>query len=332
MTDAEIRAVEEYLAELADVTLAPQTREEALTVLRRPATPATDLNVTEDFQSYADIAAVVADSRYEATSSLVTLDASKRIALAGSGGPTVFRAKYRTRVGVKYRLVAQSHADSDGTLQIEIGTSVSGTEYGTGTISSSSGLDRVIDAVSDTFYVEFRNGNSGETDLLSFLSLKEIPRTTAVYDMLNEDNMTDSEGGTQALDAGVEILLPSVADDPYGPELVDNISEAADWTPNGTNTVSDVGGAVRVTCVDSAFGAQVELTDAGGLSENLESGALYALKADVAVIAGGGFYLKVFAEFLTAVQDCTYFLFGFLMMNLEIQIEFQIEETALDIV
>ncbi len=33
------------------------------------------------------------------------------------------------------------------------------------------------------------------------------------------------------------------------------------------------------------------------------------------------YYLKTVEEIATAVQDCTYFLFGFMMMNLEIQIE-----------
>lgn len=69
-------------------------------------------------------------------------------------------------------------------------------------------------------------------------------------------------------------------------EQVDTANTAAAWNVISNNTVADDDGAVRITYVDSAFGGNVLLTQAGGLIADLPAGALCCITADVRVNTG----------------------------------------------
>lgn len=231
MTDAEKRAVDEYLAELADVTLAPQTRDEALTVLRRPATPATDLNVTDTFDD-----GLGAWTDASSGDSSVSASGGNLILQKNSGNPIAQRDPYRVRIGFPLRVTVTAGSNAgNARMQLEEGTS-----YGTGVaneiVAAGSSTSVEFTPASDTVVLQILGVGSAGTYTFPEVTLTEIPRTTAVYDMLDESRMTDSSSGTQALDAGVEILLPSVADgeDAFG----------ADISPLGSAASIDNGGGM----------------------------------------------------------------------------------------
>lgn len=63
----------------------------------------------------------------------------------------------------------------------------------------------------------------------------------------------------------------------YRTNLVARAAIASDWTPLGTNTVTDDSGAVKVTYVDNAFGAQLPLLGSTVLTRNLTNGKQYTI-------------------------------------------------------
>ena len=71
-----------------------------------------------------------------------------------------------------------------------------------------------------------------------------------------------------------------------GPELVDTANTAAAWAVYGTNTMVQDGDAVKVTFVDNANGAYLEMRALGGLSADLTIGKVYRLTFRARVNAG----------------------------------------------
>lgn len=71
-----------------------------------------------------------------------------------------------------------------------------------------------------------------------------------------------------------------------GADLVDTMNTVAAWTGDGTNTVADDAGAVKVTYVDNSLGALSWLRGTSGISSNLTVGKTYKITGQMKVNAG----------------------------------------------
>lgn len=69
-------------------------------------------------------------------------------------------------------------------------------------------------------------------------------------------------------------------------ELVVAQPVAADWTPLGSNTVTDEAEGIKVTYVNNAFGAEIALSSATFLTENFDNNQLYAFEFEAHVEPG----------------------------------------------
>ena len=271
LTDAQKATVETYLASLTGDTLLDAA---PLTVLRRVATPATDLNVTDTFD-YADTAALLQVwTKQSGGSSVVEMGAGGDLELTGDG--TARGAAYRvfrTRVGFKHRITVARSADGESAGLLRCGITPTGTDYANESTSSGQTETVEFEALTDTTYVWVATEKAANTHRIASAAIAEIARTTALYDFLDETKMTDSSGATQELDSGIELVLPSVADgdDAFGAELNNNLN-FEDWTagePDGftlvgaTSGITQVAGGLQLVSDGSVVGAQLPQVSEG---------------------------------------------------------------------
>lgn len=260
--DASRATAETYLASLTGDTLLDAA---PLTVLRRVATPATDLNVSEGFD-YADTAALTAVWDDDSSNGHSIAQGSSALQLipnaSGGGRPTAEHiAGYPCRVGYRYTVTPTG----DATF-MSLGTTKGGNDI----VNSASGSSaQTFVASADRVFISFEGAVAGQpTQEVTGVEFEEIARTTALYDFLDETKMTDSSGATQELDSGIEIVLPSVADDPYGSELIGDptMTDAANWSVfSGNGTITDNGDGT-ITFTDTVGGSGTEFTHSGSTS------------------------------------------------------------------
>jgi hypothetical protein len=100
-----------------------------------------------------------------------------------------------------------------------------------------------------------------------------------------EGTLVTSPANTAGFEGGR--LATTVAEGAQlGDDLVDTANDVSSWGPYGTNTIEPDGELVKITYVDSGFGAIVNMNGGGGLSENLTAGKKYQFSINVSVSTG----------------------------------------------
>jgi len=114
----------------------------------------------------------------------------------------------------------------------------------------------------------------------------------AWYDPSDLSTMFQNRAGTTPVTADgqtVGLILDKSKGLVLGSELVDTANTAAAWTPYDSNTVTQDGGAIKITYVGGGaapYGAYLFLNAAGGLSSDPVAGKGYVLSCNVRVNSG----------------------------------------------
>lgn len=74
---------------------------------------------------------------------------------------------------------------------------------------------------------------------------------------------------------GASIMIPGATASLSRRNLIAKVIVAADWLALGTNTVTDDSGAVKITYVDNAFGAQLDFDGLPIIHRTLTNGKTY---------------------------------------------------------
>jgi hypothetical protein len=113
----------------------------------------------------------------------------------------------------------------------------------------------------------------------------------AWYDPSDMSTMyQDYSGKTPVTAAGqpVGLILDKSKGLTLGAELVDAADEVADWSISGSNTITIDGDAIKISFVNSSVGANLTLTDAKALTQNLVAGKTYKFSCEAKVNEGDG--------------------------------------------
>ena len=307
-TDAQVRILETHLASLAGITLAPQTRAEALTAFRRPKTPATDLNVSDSFD-YADTAALLEVWTDQSTGDCsVTQDAANGWAVLaqGASGQCIFRRVFPARVGYRYTVTALLDATSAaGTVSFQVGTESSGSKYGTVNPMVAGTVASVTFEAEDPFIVvRFDGFGANRERYLTAVTFDEIARVGTGFDLLDETRFLNDDGTQVALGGSIPNVLPSVADGDarVGPEL---------W---GEPTTASIVGAINTGVSDSGI---------------LTLNRYYRATASIDTLTSGGVYIGSGAAISDAVTSGDSITFYFIAVNTDLA--FRASENGTDL-
>lgn len=135
-----------------------------------------------------------------------------------------------------------------------------------------------------------RRGSAGFTP-------RAIPALALLPDPSDATTLFSDFIGTIAeADDTVALMLDKSQGAALGADLVDTANTAAAWTAGGNNTVEDDSGEVKITYVDNATGADVNLDAAGGLSGNLTAKKAYEVTASARVDSGSQVSLSVISS------------------------------------